>query len=121
MTRHRARTTPRLSLESLEARQVFDMEVGMNLDWITDYAPAWVFKDAMLQSRQWLSQEINTVTRGIANSTMPVDVDANGWPMRLNSFTNAQGQLVTQRLLGVVYNTTNAAHPAGIYHAFWRG
>lgn len=122
MNRLRAPAPSRLRLESLEERRVFaGMEVGMNLDWITDYAPAWIFKDAMLQSRQWLSQEMNTVTRAIGNSTMPVQVDANGWPTQLGSYTNAQGQLVTQRLLGVVYNSTNAAHPAGIYHAQWRG
>ena len=37
------RPLARLSLEPLEARDVPAMGVGMNLDWITDYAPAWVF------------------------------------------------------------------------------
>src|SRR5262245_54305034 len=116
------RPSARLSLEPLEARDVPAMSVGMNLDGITDYAPAWVFKDAFQQSRSWTSLEFNTVTRqSNFQSTHAVHTDANGWPTTLDSWTNGQGQLVQQRLVTMVSPGTTCAHPAGVYHAQWRG
>jgi putative intracellular protease/amidase len=112
-----------LAVESLDARDLpAAMSVGMNLDWITDYAPAWVFKDAFQQSRTWQSQEFNTATR-VTNfqSTRSVRTDANGWPTALDTWTNGVGQLVQQRAVAVMYLGTNGAHPAGVYHARWRG
>lgn len=97
------------------------MGVGMNLDWITDYAPAWVFKDAFQQSRTWMAWDYNTVTGAQTQGTRPVQLDANGWPRELTTWTNDQGQFMQQRLQAVTYLSTGGAHPAGVYHAEWRG
>lgn len=108
--------------EVLEARDVpSGMAVGMNLDWITDYQPAWIFKDAFLQSRAWMVQDFNTVTGQQSQGTRPAQLDSNGWPTRLEQWTNDAGQLVQQRLQAVMFLSTNGAHPTGIYHAQWRG
>lgn len=108
--------------ESLEARDLpSGMAVGMNLDWITDYAPAWVFKDAFLQSRGWMSWDYNTATGQAVQGTRPVQVDSNGWPTRLDQWTNDAGQPMQQRLQSMMYLSTDGAHPAGTYHAQWRG
>src|SRR6187397_1996941 len=97
MSAKRRRTAP--MLERLEVRDVPAMSVGMNLDWITDYAPAWVFKDAFQQSRSWMSQEFNTATRQTNfQSTRPVHTDTHGWPTTLDRWTNDLGQTIEQRL-----------------------
>lgn len=110
------------ALERLETRDVLSaMAVGMNLDWITDYQPAWVFKDAFQQARSWQVQDYNTVTRVSSQDTRAALVDENGWPTVLQSWTNDQGQLIQQRLTAIMYLGTYGAHPAGVYHAQWHG
>jgi hypothetical protein len=75
------------------------MRIGMNLESVVDWSPAWTFTDAFQTSRPWISHAYNTVT---FNQTWegggPVAVDAKGWPTQLNQFTNAQGQPIQQRL-----------------------
>jgi putative intracellular protease/amidase len=97
------------------------MSVGMNLDWIADYEPAWMFKDAFQKSRTWQSYDFNTVTRAQTQGTHALHADADGWPTQLDSWTNDAGQLVQQRLQSGMFGGTNAAHPAGTYRAEWAG
>ncbi|HND53070.1 MAG TPA: hypothetical protein PLV92_11755, partial [Pirellulaceae bacterium] len=110
-----------LSVEQLEARQVMAMDVGMNLEWIADYSPAWVFKDAFQQARAWQTQEYNTATRLSTNTSRPAHVDDKGWPTQLDTWTNDQGQVIQQRLLAMMFNGAGGVHPAGVYHLEWKG
>lgn len=120
--RSQQRRSPLIATETLEARDVpSGMAVGMNLDWITDYAPAWVFKDAFLQSRSWMSWDYNTVTGQATQGNRPVQVDSNGWPTRLDQWTNDAGQAMQQRLQTMMFQSTGGTHPTGVYHAQWRG
>src|SRR4051794_37444623 len=86
---HRSKTPPapgrrhyRPRLESLEAREVPTMSVGMNLDRVIDYNPSWMFTDAFLESRPWQSFAFNTVT-GAVTQEGTVHIDALGWPTQL--------------------------------------
>src|SRR5262245_9787832 len=92
-----ARRARRLHLEALEDRRVPATAVGMNLDRLIDFSPAWVFTDAFQQSRPWVSYAYNPATGAQTIDGTPV-TDARGWPIRLDAWTNAQGQAVRQRL-----------------------
>ena len=50
-------------LEELEARTVPTAAIGMNLENVYDFSPAWTFTDAFLKSRPWQPQAYNTVTQ----------------------------------------------------------
>jgi hypothetical protein len=110
--------------ERLEARQAMagDLRIGMNLESVVDWSPAWTFTDAFQTSRPWISHAYNTVT---FNETWegggPVAVDAKGWPTQLNQFTNAQGQLIQQRLGTLMFRDIGTSYPAGVYRAEWEG
>jgi hypothetical protein len=89
-----------ISLERLEAREVMATAIGMNLDRIADYSPAWVFTDAFQSSRTWSSYSYNTATGAMSPSPQgtAIQVDAQGWPTSLSEWRNEQGQLIQQRL-----------------------
>ena len=114
-------------VENLEPRQVMSatpMQVGINLDNVVDYLPNWMFTDAFQSSRPWISHSINTVTgqRDFnGGSAIPVQVDANGWPTQLATWTNASGQLMRQELGTLMFRSVNAEYPAGTYRAEWDG
>ncbi|MEY3204736.1 MAG: hypothetical protein RLZZ21_1067, partial [Planctomycetota bacterium] len=38
------------------------MAVGMNLENVVDWSPAWTFTDAFKASRPWISHAFNTQT-----------------------------------------------------------
>ena len=77
----------RLSLEPLEARQMMattptgHMRVGMNLESVVDWSPAWTFTDVFQASRGWITHGVNTATGQMTwdiGQTNPVAVDSNG-------------------------------------------
>ena len=54
-------------LEQLETRVTpAAMSIGMNLENVYDFSPAYIFKDAFLQSRSWLPFNYNTATRTVS-------------------------------------------------------
>ena len=114
-------------VENLEAREVFSatpMAVGINLDNVNDYTPNWMFTDVFQSSRPWFSHSTNTVTGARdfnGGRFIPVQVDANGWPTQLATWTNAHGQLMRQRLGTVMFDGLNGSYPAGTYRAEWDG
>ena len=112
-----------LSVETLEQRSMFSgMSIGMNLDHVAEYNEAWMFTDAFLNSRSWISHAYNTVTRAQAwEGGGAVNVDSRGWPTSLNTFTNSQGQLIEQRLGAQMFVGLNGHYPGGIYRAQWQG
>jgi len=98
------------------------MAIGMQTDRLAEYNEAWVFKDAFLVSRSWISHAYNTAT-GIQSweGGGAVQATDQGWPVALNQFTNDQGQLVRQRLGAQMLRNIDGHYPAGIYTAQWRG
>jgi hypothetical protein len=119
----RSRWRPRL--EQLEARQLLaTMNIGMNIERVTDYSADWMFTDAFKESRPWLPAIYNTATGTQTPDTtgvMPLSLDANGWPTQLNQTTNAQGQVLQQRLGTLMFDGQNGHYPAGTYTAWWDG
>ncbi len=119
------RTAADLVFEPLESRELLaTMPVGMNMDFLADWSPAWVFKDAFLSSRDWISHSYNTATRQFdwhGGASVPVATDANGWPTQLATWTNASGQLMEQRLGTLMFTGPGQDHPAGTYRAEWDG
>jgi len=110
-----------LNLEKLESRDVPAMQLGMNLEWVQDFSPAWTFKDLFLSSRSWYSQAFNTVTRTITAGGGDVHVDERGWPTSLNTYTNEQGQQIQQQLLTMMFDSINGEYPTGAYRCEWQG
>jgi len=118
-----------LSVERLEPRALMaadggHMRIGMNLESVVDWSPAWTFTDAFKASRGWIAQEFNTTTWETAwdvGATNPVSVDADGNPTRLTSRVNAAGQTIRQYAATLMFRDTGAAHPAGTYRAEWDG
>ena len=114
-------------VENLEAREVFSatpMAVGINLDNVNDYTPNWMFTDAFQHSRPWISHSTNTVTGAQdfnGGAFIPVQVDANGWPTQLATWTNAHGQTMQQRLGTLMFRDLNGRYPAGQYRVEWDG
>ncbi|MFM8435470.1 MAG: Calx-beta domain-containing protein [Planctomycetia bacterium] len=124
---------PLLGLERLEPRALCavvaasdsgHMRVGMNLESVVDWSPAWTFTDAFKASRGWIAQEFNTATWETVwdvGATNPVRVDANGNPTLLTSRVNAAGETIRQFAATLMFRDTGAAHPAGTYRAEWDG
>jgi len=122
-THTRRHTSSHLGIEALEQRALMaPMTIGMNLDRVAEYNEAWMFTDAFLNSRSWISHAYNTATRTTAwEGGGAVAVDSRGWPTALGSFTNAQGQLIEQRLGAQMFVGLGGHYPAGVYRAQWRG
>lgn len=99
-----------------------EMQVGINLNRISDYNPSWVFTDAMKQSRPWISFAYNTVTGEEKwGGGGAIEVDAGQWPAQLRSWQNEQGQLMRQRAGTLIFREIGTRYPGGIYRAEWRG
>ena len=127
------RHTPRRRLaltgcERLEGRSLMagdgPMQVGMNLENVVDWSPAWTFTDAFKASRPWIAQAVNTVTGETiwdTGAARPLALDANGNVTSLATWTNATGQTMRQMAGTLMFRDTGAAHPAGVYRAEWDG
>lgn len=99
-----------------------EMSIGMNLESVVDWSPAWVFTDAFKTSRPWISHAYNTATGGMTwEGGGTVQVDSRGWPTQLNQFRNVQGQLIQQRLGTLMFRDIGTAYPTGVYRAEWEG
>ncbi|MFN9718131.1 MAG: PA14 domain-containing protein [Planctomycetota bacterium] len=121
MKNRRAR---RPTTETLEPRWMLagSMQIGMNLETVVDWSPAWTFTDAFQSSRPWISHAYNTATFSESwEGGGTVHVDNKGWPTQLNQWTNAQGQLMRQRLGTLMFRDIGTAYPAGTYRAEWEG
>jgi hypothetical protein len=114
--------------ERLESRSLMaadgHMAVGMNLENVVDWSPAWTFTDAFKASRPWIAQAVNTVTGETiwdTGAARPLALDANGNVTSLATWTNAAGQAMRQMAGTLMFRDTGAAHPAGVYRAEWDG
>jgi hypothetical protein len=115
--------------EQLERRAVMaadgqHMQVGMNLENVVDWSPAWTFTDAFQASRGWIAHELNTATGAMAwdvGATNPIRVDANGNPAMLSSRVNTSGQTLRQMAGTLMFRDVDGAYPGGTYRAEWEG
>ncbi len=56
------------------------MELGGNLEAITDYAGTWVFKDTFKMAREWLTREVGSFAW---ESHQQPPLDGDGWPLEI--------------------------------------
>ncbi|MFM7291163.1 MAG: hypothetical protein ACKO6B_08025 [Planctomycetia bacterium] len=126
--RGRSRSRELLSIECCERRQLMAadgrMAIGMNLENVVDWSPAWTFTDAFKASRPWISQAFNTVTWN--TSWDPADapllaLDANGNPTALSSWRNAAGETMQQHAGTLMFRGLGGGYAGGVYRAEWDG
>jgi len=132
MSRHSSRTRirrpPSLTFEACEPRRLFAadasrMAVGMNLENVVDWSPAWTFTDAFKASRPWISHAFNPQTWGTTwdPALAPtLDLDANGNVRSLKTWT--QNGVPMRQLAGtLMFNSLDGAYAGGTYRAEWDG
>jgi hypothetical protein len=119
-----------LAVEQLERREVMaasstgHMAIGMNLQNIVDWSPAWTFTDVFQASRGWITHAVNTATGQMTwdvGQTNPVPVDGNGNVRELTTFTNAAGQTMRRMAGTLMFRELNGDYPGGTYRAEWEG
>ena len=115
------------TFEPLESRTLMSAalpQVGVNLDAITYYSPAWTFTDAFKQSAPFVATPVDTVTgqSGKWGQGGDVSVDARGWPTELKTWTDpATGHTMKQRLDTLIFRDIDGQYPGGTYHLAWEG
>jgi hypothetical protein len=123
--RHR---TFRLGFEPCEPRQLLaanpgHMAVGMNLENVVDWSPAWTFTDAFKASRPWISHAFNTQTWGTSwdpGAAPPLDLDADGNVRSLQTWT--QNGVALQQVAGtLMFRGLGGDYAGGTYRAEWDG
>ena len=115
--------------EALEPRHLLAaaggrMQVGMNIENIVDWSPAWTFTDVFQASRGWITHAVDTATGQLTwdvGQTNPVRVDADGNVTALTTFTNASGRTMRQMAGTLMFRELDGAYPAGTYRAEWEG
>ena len=105
------------------APQTGHMAIGMNLENIVDWSPAWTFTDAFKASRPWISHSFNPQTWQTTwdpAAAPPLDLDADGNVRSLTTWTQNGVQL--QQYAGtLMFNGLDGAYAGGTYHAQWDG
>jgi hypothetical protein len=125
----RARRMPRLGFETCEPRHLMavdtgHMAIGMNLENVVDWSPAWTFTDVFQASRGWISHAVDIATGQMTwdvGQTRPIRVDANGNVTSLDTWTDPAGRSMRQMAGTLMFRDLDAAYPAGIYRAEWEG
>jgi hypothetical protein len=114
--------------ERLESRSLMaadgHMAVGMNLENIVDWSPAWTFTDAFKASRPWIVHAVNTVTGDMTwdvGDAHPLSLDADGNVTALATWTDAAGRTVRQMAGTLMFRDIAGGYPAGRYRAEWDG
>ncbi len=126
---HRLLANGSLGFETLEQRHLMSadtghMRVGMNLENVVDWSPAWTFTDAFQASRPWINHAFNTATWGTTwddPATPPLAIDADGNVSRLASWTSAAGQTIRQQASTLMFRGLGGGYAAGTYRAEWDG
>ena len=99
------------------------MAVGMNLENVVDWSPAWTFTDAFKASRPWISHAFNTQTWGTtwdAAAAPPLDLDADGNVRGLETWTH-DGVQMRQFAGTLMFNSLGGGYAGGTYRAEWDG
>ena len=124
----RARAVP-LGVERYEPRQLMAadgqrMQIGMNLENVVDWSPAWTFTDVFQASRPWISQAVDESTGAVTwdvGETHPLALDADGNPRSLAAWTEPNGSRMRQMAATLMFREIGGAYPAGVYRAEWDG
>jgi hypothetical protein len=124
----RCRPIPLAAGERLEHRSLMaadgHMAVGMNLENVVDWSPAWTFTDAFQASRPWIVHAVNAVTGETTwdvGDSRPLALDTNGNVTGLATWTNAAGQAIRQMAGTLMFRDIDGGYPAGVYRAEWDG
>jgi len=99
------------------------MAVGMNLENVVDWSPAWVFTDAFQASRPWIAQAVDLDTGGLiwdVGESRPLDLDARGNVASLAIWTDG-GRRLRHAAGTLMFREIGGAYPAGTYRAEWSG
>ena len=124
----RRRRSVGLGFERCEQRQLMasdtgHMAVGMNLESVVDWSPAWTFTDAFKASRPWISQAFNPVTWGTSwdpAAAPTLDLDADGDVRSLKTWTQ-NGVQMRQFAGTLMFDALGGAYAGGTYRAEWDG
>lgn len=99
------------------------MAVGMNLESIVDWSPAWTFTDIFQASRPWINQVFNTKTWATSwdDPASPLlNVAPDGTVRSLGRWTQ-NGVELRQQAATLMFRDIGGAYPAGRYVAEWDG
>jgi hypothetical protein len=99
------------------------MAVGMNLENVVDWSPAWVFTDAFQASRPWIAQAVDLDTGGLiwdVGESRPLDLDDAGNVASLATWTDG-GRRLRHAAGTLMFREIGGAYPAGTYRAEWSG
>jgi VCBS repeat-containing protein len=99
------------------------MAVGMNLENVVDWSPAWTFTDAFKASRPWISHAFNPQTWSTTwdpAQSPALDIDANGNVRSLKTWTQ-NGVQMQQHAGTLMFDGLDGGYAAGTYHAQWDG
>ena len=111
--------------ERLETRAMFaaaPMRVGMNVESVVDWSPAWTFTDAFQASRPWIAQAVDTASGAVTwdvGDTHPLAVNAKGEITRFDTWTE-NGRTFRHQAATLLFRDVGA-YAAGTYHAQWQG
>jgi Ca2+-binding RTX toxin-like protein len=116
-------------IEVLEARHMLSAvpAIGMNLESVSDFSTAWPFMDAFATSRPWFSQGFNVFGNMVywndegLTGAPDIQMDANGFPTALQTWTDPVGQTIEQRLGTLMFRDIGDQYPGGVYYAEWEG
>jgi hypothetical protein len=99
------------------------MTVGMNLENVVDWSPAWTFTDAFQASRPWIAHAVDLGTGGLiwdVGDSRPLDLDEAGNVASLATWTEG-GRTLRHAAGTLIFREIGGAYPAGIYRAEWSG
>ncbi len=83
--------------------------IGINLDFVVDWNPSWIFKDVFRTSRTWLSQQPYTMETW--NGDWAIETSTYGWPLLQPG--QAAATLMMREIEG--------HYPAGTYTCLYQG
>ena len=111
--------------ERLESRAMFaaaPMQVGMNLENVVDWSPAWTFTDAFQSSRPWIAQAVDVASgAGLwdVGDAHPLPVNAKGEITRFETWTE-NGRQFRHQAATLLFRDVGT-YASGTYHAQWEG
>jgi hypothetical protein len=125
--RSRLGDMPAAGFEVCEPRQLLaadgHLAVGMNLENVVDWSPAWTFTDVFQASRPWIAHGIDLATGGLTwdvGAERPVRLDGDGNVMALDTWT-VGGRTMRHAAGTLMFREIGGAYPAGTYRAEWAG
>lgn len=109
--------------EAAAPEATHEMTIGTNVEGVYDWMASWMFTDAFKHSRDWISNDYNTVTGEFEwFGSQAVDTDDAGWVEQLASWTNGANQEMQQWVTTLMFHDlVPGSYPAGTYRIEWDG